>query len=75
VSDETTVPEGGTPPKQYYTVDQCTTCGTEVHGLHHVWACPNCGTCSPSAPPPGGWPPGEITPEERRTGTVGYDRP
>ena len=56
----------------YFTVDQCTTCGTEVHGIHNRWACPNCGTCSPYREPPGGWQ-GEITDEEKRTGTIAYD--
>ncbi len=67
------MPATGAPTEQYFTVDQCTGCGTEVHGIHGRWACPNCSTCSPYREPPEGWQ-GEITPEEKANRTVGYDR-
>lgn len=39
----------------YFTVDTCTECGREVHGLHNRWTCTACGACSPYAEPPEGW--------------------
>ncbi|MEU7183336.1 hypothetical protein ACWIG3_16335 [Streptomyces celluloflavus] len=39
----------------YYTTHRCSSCGSEVHGLHGRWTCSACGTCSPYSPPPDGW--------------------
>jgi hypothetical protein len=43
------------PETPYWTVHQCTRCGTEVHGLHGRWTCSQCGECSPYQEPPEGW--------------------
>lgn len=39
----------------YFTVDICTKCRSEVHGLHGRWTCKACGECSPYSEPPEGW--------------------
>lgn len=39
----------------YFTVDTCTRCRAEVHGLHGRWTCKQCGECSPYSEPPEGW--------------------
>ncbi|WP_433892315.1 hypothetical protein [Streptomyces sp. CA-111067] len=48
-------PEAAPPEESYFTVETCSRCGAEVHGLHGRWTCSSCGECSPYSPPPEGW--------------------
>ncbi|MFE9334971.1 hypothetical protein [Streptomyces sp. NPDC006925] len=41
--------------ENYYTTHVCTSCKSDVHGLHGRWTCKACGACSPYSPPPEGW--------------------